>query len=383
MDFALSPEQEEFRKTVRGFAEQVIAPRAREMDEKEEFPVDIVLQMGELGLFGLPFPERYGGSGSDFTTLCIAIEELARIDSSMAITLEAGVGLGAMPIYLYGTEDQKQRWLVPLARGEQIAGFGLTEPGAGSDSANTQTRARLDGGEWVIDGTKAFISNVGTPISLLVTITAVTGGGVGDRREISNIVVPVGRAGFTVGRAYRKIGWHASDTRELVFEGCRVPEENLLGARGEGFNQFMAILDGGRVAIGALAVGLAQGCIDECVRYAKERSQFGRPIAEFQAIQFKLADMEMNAQLARLGVYRAAWMKDQGMPFKREAAIAKLFASENAVTAAREAVQVHGGYGYTDEFAVSRFYRDAKVLEIGEGTSEVQRILIARELFGE
>jgi alkylation response protein AidB-like acyl-CoA dehydrogenase len=381
MDFAFTPEQDEFRKTVRAFAEEVIAPRAQEMDETEEFPVDIVRQMGELGLFGLPFPERYGGSGSDFTTLCIAIEELARIDSSMAITLEAGVGLGAMPIYLFGSEEQKQRWLVPLARGENIAGFGLTEPGAGSDSGNTQTRGALDSGEWVIDGSKSFITNVGTPLSLFVTITASTGAR-GEVPEISNIIVPVGTPGFTVGKAYKKIGWHASDTRELAFAGCRVPEENLLGTRGEGFRNFLIILDGGRVAIGALAVGLAQGCVEQSIAYAKERKQFGRPISDFQAIQFKLADMATQTDLARLAVYRAAWMKDQGLPFKKEASMAKLFASEVAVTAAREAVQVHGGYGFINESPVSRFYRDSKVLEIGEGTSEVQRILIARELLG-
>ena len=381
MDFEFTAEQDAFRKTVRDFAEKVIAPRAEEMDETGEFPVDIVEQMGALGLFGLPFPEEYGGSGADFTTLCIAIEELARVDSSMAITLEAGVGLGAMPIFLFGSEEQKQRWLVPLARGERIAGFGLTEPGAGSDSGNTQTKAVLDGGDWVINGSKAFITNVGTPLSLFVTITAATGER-GGQREISNIVVPIGTPGFTVGKAYKKIGWHASDTRELAFDDCRVPEENLLGARGEGFRNFLTILDGGRVAIGALAVGLAQGCLEQSIAYAKERHQFGKPIAEFQAIQFKLADMATATDLARLAVYRGAWMSDQGMPFKKEASIAKLFASEAAVTAAREAVQIHGGYGFINESAVSRFYRDSKVLEIGEGTSEVQRILIARDLLG-
>ncbi|MGH2795552.1 MAG: acyl-CoA dehydrogenase family protein [Actinomycetota bacterium] len=381
MDFQFSPEQDEFRRAVRSFAEEVIAPRAEEMDETGEFPVDIVKQMGALGLFGLPFPEEYGGSGADFTTLCIAIEELARIDSSMAITLEAGVGLGAMPIYLFGSEEQKQKWLVPLARGENIAGFGLTEPGAGSDSGNTATKAVLDGDEWVINGSKAFITNVGTPLSLFVTITAATGER-GGQKEVSNIIVPVGTSGFTVGKAYKKIGWHASDTRELAFDDCRVPAENLLGTRGEGFRNFLTILDGGRVAIGALAVGLAQGCLEHSIAYAKERHQFGKPIADFQAIQFKLADMATSTELARLAVYRGAWMSDRGMPFKREASIAKLFASEAAVTAAREAVQIHGGYGYINESAVSRFYRDSKVLEIGEGTSEVQRILIARDLLG-
>jgi short-chain 2-methylacyl-CoA dehydrogenase len=381
MDFQFTAEQDEFRKTVRAFAEQVIEPRAQEMDETGDFPVDIVKQMGALGLFGLPFPEEYGGSGADFTTLCIAIEELARVDSSMAITLEAGVGLGAMPIYLFGSEEQKQRWLVPLARGEHIAGFGLTEPGAGSDSGNTQTKAVLDGGEWVINGSKAFITNVGTPLSLFVTLTAATGER-GGQKEVSNIIVPVGTPGFTIGKAYKKIGWHASDTRELAFDDCRVPEENLLGTRGEGFRNFLIILDGGRAAIGALAVGLAQGCLEQSLAYAKERKQFGKPIADFQAIQFKLADMAVSTELARLAVYRAAWMSDQGKPFKKEASIAKLFASEAAVTAAREAVQIHGGYGYINESAVSRFYRDSKVLEIGEGTSEVQRILIARDLLG-
>jgi short-chain 2-methylacyl-CoA dehydrogenase len=377
MDFALSSEQQEFRRTVRDFAERVIAPRADEMDETEEFPVDIVLEMGKLGFFGLPFPEEYGGAGADFLTLCIAIEELARVDSSMAITLEAGVGLGAMPVYLFGSEEQKQRWLVPLARGEKIAGFGLTEPEAGSDSGNTKTTAELRGGEWLINGTKAFITNVGTTISQHVTITARTG-----RGEISNIIVPVDTPGFTVGKKYRKLGWHASDTRELIFSDARVPEENVLGARGEGFKNFLIVLDAGRVAIAALAAGLIQGCVDMCVAYAKERKQFGRPIADNQAIAFKLADMAMNADLSRLSAYRAAWMHDQGLPFKTEASMAKLFASEAAVTAAREAVQIHGGYGFINEFPVSRFYRDCKVLEIGEGTSEVQRILISSALLG-
>jgi short/branched chain acyl-CoA dehydrogenase len=377
MDFALTTEQEASRQTVRDFAEKVIGPRAEEMDETGEFPVDIVLQMGELGLFGLPFPEAYGGSGADFTTLCIAIEEVARVDSSMAATLEAGVGLGAMPLYEFGSEEQKQRWLVPLARGEKIAGFGLTEPEAGSDARNTKTVAEPAGGEWVINGTKSFITNVGTPISQHVTITARTG-----KDEISNIIVPVGTPGFSAGKKYKKLGWRASDTRELVFTDARVPEENLLGARGEGFKNFLIILDAGRVAIGAIGVGLAQGCTDMSVAYAKERRQFGKPIADNQAIAFKLADMSMNTDLARLAVYRGAWMHDAGLSFKREASIAKLFSSEVAVTIAREAVQIHGGYGFMDESAVSRFYRDAKILEIGEGTSEVQRILISRALLG-
>jgi butyryl-CoA dehydrogenase len=377
MDFEFSAEQQEFRRTVRDFAEKAIAPRAEEMDETGEFPGDVVLQMGELGLFGIPFPESYGGSGGDFTSLCIAIEELARVDSSMAITLEAGVGLGAMPIWLFGTEEQKQRWLVPLARGEKLAGFGLTEPEAGSDSGNTRTSAVLRDGAWTINGTKAFITNVGTSISQHVTITARTG-----ENEISNIIVPVGTPGFTAGKKYKKMGWHASDTRELVFNDCVVPEENLLGARGEGFKNFLIILDAGRVAIGALGVGLAQGCLEMSTAYAKERKQFGRPIAHNQAVAFKLADMAVKTDLARLAVYRAAWMHDRGIPFKTEASIAKLYSSEIANDVAREAVQIHGGYGFMDEFPVSRFYRDAKVLEIGEGTSEVQRILISRALLG-
>jgi short-chain 2-methylacyl-CoA dehydrogenase len=378
MDYAFSPEQEAFRSTVRAFAEKEIAPRAEEMDRTEEFPVDLVLKMGELGLFGLPFPEEYGGVGADFTTLCIAIEELARIDSSMAITLEAAVGLGAMPIYLFGSEEQKQKWLVPLARGEKIAGFGLTEPEAGTDSGASKTTATLADGQWTVNGTKAFITNAGTEISQHVTVTAVTG----PNREISNIIIPVGTPGFTAGRKYRKLGWHASDTRELVFADCVVPEENLLGVRGEGFKNFLIILDAGRVAIGALAVGFIQGCVDMSVAYAKERKQFGKPIADNQAIAFKLADMEVSAELARLAVYRAAWMHDQGMPFKKEASIAKLYASEMATTAVREAVQIHGGNGFMEEYPIARFWRDVKVLEIGEGTSEVQRILIARHLLG-
>lgn len=375
MDFSYSSEQEAFRKVVRDFAVSEIAPRADEMDAKHEFPTELVLKMGELGLFGIPFPDAYGGMGGDFTTLCIAIEELARIDSSMAITLEAGVGLGGMPLYLFGTEEQKQRWLPPLARGEKLAGFGLTEPEAGSDAGGTKTTATLDGGNWIINGTKAFITNVGTEISQHCTITALTAPG-----EISNIIVPVGTPGFEISKPYRKMGWHASDTRELSFSDVKVPEENLLGTRGEGFKNFLIILDGGRVAIGALAVGLAQGCVDECVRYAKERKTFGKPIAEHQAVAFKIADLEVRTETARLAVYKAAWLHDQGMPFKKEAAIAKLYSSEIAVTNAREAVQIFGGYGFMDEFPVARFYRDSKILEIGEGTSEVQRMLISRML---
>jgi short-chain 2-methylacyl-CoA dehydrogenase len=349
------------------------------MDEREELPLDIVKQMGEMGLFGLPFPEEYGGQGSDFLTFCLAVEELGRVDSSIAITLDAAVGLGATPIYLFGTEEQKQRWLVPMCTGEMLGAFGLTEPDGGSDAGSTRTSAVLADGAWTIDGAKAFITNSGTPITGLVTITAVTGRGP-EGNEISAIVVPSDTPGFTVEGAYRKIGWHASDTHGLSFHDCRVPEENLLGERGEGYRQFLRVLDEGRVAIGALAVGLAQGCLDESLAYAKDRRAFGNPIGSYQAIKFKLADMRVAVEVARLAVYRAAWLKVQGRPFKAEAAIAKLYASEMAVTCAREAVQIFGGYGFIEESPVARFYRDAKILEIGEGTSEVQRMLIARGL---
>jgi short/branched chain acyl-CoA dehydrogenase len=380
MDFDFTEEQEEFRRAVREFAEDVIAPRAEEMDRLEEFPLDIVKQMGEMGLFGLPFPEEYGGQGADFTTLCIAIEELARIDSSMALTLEAGVGLGANPIFEFGTEEQKQRWLVPMCRGEILGAFGLTEPGGGSDAGSTKTTARLDGGEWVINGSKAFITHSGTANSKACTITAVTGEGQDGRKEISAIIVPNDTPGFEVGRAYRKVGWHASDTHELAFNDCRVPEQNLLGERGKGYPQFLKTLDDGRIAIASLAVGLAQGCLDESLKYANQRQAFGKPIGAFQGLQFKIADMKVAVETARLATYKAAWLRDQGREYKSAASLAKLYASEIAVTSARDAVQVHGGYGYIEEFPVARYYRDSKVLEIGEGTSEVQRILIARDL---
>jgi len=380
MDFDLTEEQQEFRKLVRQFAEEVIAPRAEEMDQQGELPMDIVKQMGEMGLFGLPFPEEYGGQGSDFLTLCIAIEELARVDSSIAITLEAGVGLGANPIWNEGTEEQKQRWLVPMARGEILGAFGLTEPGGGSDAQATKTTAVLEDGEWVINGSKAFITNPGTPISKLVTITAVTGERDDGKKEISAIIVPIDTPGFEVGKSYRKLGWHASDTHELAFNDARVPEGNILGERGKGFHNFMRTLDDGRIALAALAVGLAQGCLEESVKYAKEREAFGQPIGAFQGVQFKVADMKVAVETARLAVYKAAWLKDQGRPYSAEASLAKLYASEIAVTCAREAVQVHGGYGFIEEFPVARFYRDSKILEIGEGTSEVQRVLIARDL---
>src|SRR5918912_714972 len=334
MDLELSPEQEEFRKIVRAFAEEVVAPRAEAMDREGRLDEAVLDQMAGMGLFGLPFPEEVGGMGADYTTLCLAIEELARVDSSVAITLEAAVGLGAMPVWRYGTPEQHQRWLRPLAAGEQLAAFGLTEPGGGSDAGN----------------------------------------------EITTIIVPTGTPGYRVGRSYAKVGWHASDTRELMFEGARVPVANTLGERGAGLGNFLRTLEEGRIAVAALATGLCQGCVDECTRYARERHAFGQPIARFQAVAFKIADMEVRAHTARLAWQRAAAKLDAGQPFGREAAIAKLYASEAAVTSAREAVQVHGGYGYIEEFPVARFYRDAKVLEIGEGTSEVMRILIARDL---
>ena len=379
MDLDLSSEQQDFVKVVRGFVDDAIRPNAERWDEEGELPMDAVKQMADLGLFGLPFPEEYGGAGADFLTLCLAIEEIARVDSSLAITLEAGVGLGAMPIYRFGSEDQRQKWLPPLAQGTQLASFGLTEPGGGSDAGATKTSAKLENGEWVLNGSKSFITNSGTPITSFVTCTAVTATEDG-RKEISAIIVPNGTPGFEVGASYRKMGWHHSDTHELSFSDCRVPEENLLGERGEGFRNFLKILDDGRIAIAALAVGLAQGCVDECLKYAQERSAFGNPIGAFQAIQFKIADMAMKTDLARNAYYKAAWLAEQGRPYSKEAAMAKLYASEIAVDVAREAVQIHGGYGYIEEFPVCRHFRDSKILEIGEGTSEVMRIIIARHL---
>jgi butyryl-CoA dehydrogenase len=375
VDLDLTPEQEDFRKVVRDFAEREIAPHAEEWDRTHTFPVETVLAMGELGLFGLPFPEEYGGAGADFTTFCIAIEELARVDSSMAITLEAGVGLGANPLLRFGTEEQRQRWLPDLCAGRALGAFGLTEPGGGSDAGSTLTRATLDGGEWVLDGSKAFITNSGTPITSIITVTATTGPG-----EVSAIVVPAGTPGLIVEPPYRKMGWHASDTHGLVFDGCRVPAANLLGERGQGFRNFLAILDDGRVAIAALAVGLAHACLEQSVAYAKERQAFGGPIGRYQAVAFKCADLAVGVENARALTYKAAWLKDQGRPFKQAAAMAKLYATELAVTATREATQIFGGYGFMDETPVARFYRDAKVLEIGEGTSEVQRLVISRGL---
>jgi short-chain 2-methylacyl-CoA dehydrogenase len=380
LDYRLDDETETLRKTVREFALEVVAPQIGGFYEREEFPTAIVRQMGELGLFGLPFPEEYGGSGGTYFDLCVAIEELARVDSSVAITLEAGVSLGAMPIHRFGSEEQKQRWLPRLCTGEALAAFGLTEPGGGSDAGATRTTARLEDGHWVVNGSKAFITNSGTDLTELVTVTAVTGTRPDGGKEISAIAVPSGTPGMTVGPRYSKVGWNASDTRELSFSDCRVPEEDLVGQRGRGYAQFLSILDEGRIAISALAVGLAQGCVDESVRYAGTREAFGRPIGRNQAVQFMIADMEVRAATARLAYYRAAEKMLRGEPFRREASIAKLYSSEVAMDNARAATQVHGGYGFMNETPVGRFYRDAKILEIGEGTSEVQRMLIAKDL---
>ncbi|MEV4690052.1 acyl-CoA dehydrogenase family protein [Micromonospora echinospora] len=380
MDFRLSDEQEALRSSVREFAREVVAPTIAEHYEQHTFPYEIVRQMGKMGLFGLPFAEERGGMGGDYFALCLALEELARVDSSVAITLEAAVSLGAMPIYRFGTEEQKAQWLPRLLSGEALAGFGLTEPGTGSDAGGTRTRAVLDGDEWVINGSKAFITNSGTDITALVTVTAVTGTRPDGGKELSTIIVPSGTPGFTVAPGYSKVGWTASDTHELTFDDCRVPAANLLGERGRGFAQFLSILDEGRIAIAALAVGLAQGCVDESIKYAKERQAFGQPIGNYQAIQFKIADMEMKAHTARLAYYDAAARMLAGEPFKRQAAIAKLHASTVAVDNAREATQIHGGYGFMNEYPVARFWRDSKILEIGEGTSEVQRMIIARDL---
>jgi short-chain 2-methylacyl-CoA dehydrogenase len=380
----LTDEQESLRKVVRDFAEREIAPHAERWDADHTFPTDVVRQMGELGLFGIPFPEEYGGAGGDLTTLCIAIEELGRVDQSVAITLEAGVGLGANPIYRFGTEEQRQQWLPDLCAGRALAGFGLTEPDAGSDAGGTRTTARLDGdpagGEWVIDGEKAFITNSGTELTTLITVTARTGGGGAGMPEISTIVVPADTPGLTVQPPYRKMGWHASDTHGLSFDDCRVPAGNLLGERGQGFKQFLQVLDEGRIAIAALAVGVIRCCLEASVAYAGERQAFGRPIGANQAVAFACSDLAVMAEAARLLTYEAAHLRDAGRPYSRQAAMAKLYATESAVTATRMATQVFGGYGFMDETPVSRHYRDSKILEIGEGTSEIQRLVIARDL---
>ncbi|MGW0733669.1 acyl-CoA dehydrogenase family protein [Streptomyces sp. NPDC002851] len=392
LDHRLSEEHEELRRTVEEFAHEVVAPKIGDLYERHEFPYEIVREMARMGLFGLPFPEEYGGMGGDYLALGIALEELARVDSSVAITLEAGVSLGAMPLYLFGTEEQKREWLPRMCSGEMLGAFGLTEPDGGSDAGGTRTTAVLEergtsrsseaesGGEWVINGTKCFITNSGTDITGLVTVTAVTGHTPDGKPLISSIIVPSGTPGFTVAPPYSKVGWNASDTRELSFSDVRVPAANLLGEEGRGYAQFLRILDEGRIAISALATGLAQGCVDESVKYAKERRAFGRPIGANQAIQFKLADMEMRAHTARLAWRDAASRLVHGEPFKKEAALAKLYSSTVAVDNAREATQIHGGYGFMNEFPVARMWRDSKILEIGEGTSEVQRMLIAREL---
>jgi butyryl-CoA dehydrogenase len=405
ISYSLSDEHEELRATVAGFARDVVAPVIGDYYERGEFPYDIVAKMAKLGLFGLPFPEEYGGMGGDLFALCLALEELAQVDSSVAITLEAAVALGAMPIYRFGTEQQRRQWLPDLCSGERLAAFGLTEPGGGSDiPGGMRTTARLmkgdsEGGtgvggeEWVIDGSKSFITNSGTAITSLVTVLAITGGrpggqarragdagGPGERAEISAIIVPAGTPGFTVGREYSKVGWCASDTRELAFATCRVPADHLLGERGRGYAQFLQILDEGRVAIAALATGLAAGCVAECLRYVAQREAFGHPLGYYQAIQFTLADMEARVHTARLAWYDAAARLVAGEPVKRQAAITKLIASNAAMDNARDATQIFGGYGYMNEYPVARFYRDAKVLEIGEGTSQVQRMIIAREL---
>ena len=381
LGYQLDEEHEELRKSVAEFARDEVAPVIGDLYARGEFPYDIVAKMGRMGLFGLPVAEEYGGMGGDYLALCLALEELARVDSSVAITLEAGVGLGIMPIFRFGTAEQKRQWLPRLCAGQTLAAFGLTEPGGGTDVAGAmQTRARLDGGEWVIDGTKAFITNSGTSITAVVGVAAVTGTRADGKPDISTILVPSGTPGFTVAPGYSKVGWCSSDTHELSFDGCRVPAANLLGERGRGYAQFLRTLDEGRVAIAALATGLAQGCVDESLSYVRDRSAFGGPIGRFQALQFKLADMEVRTHNARLAWWHAAAKMAAGEPFKKEAAIAKLTASDAAMDNARDATQIFGGYGFMNEFPVGRFYRDAKILEVGEGTSEVQRMLIAREL---
>jgi alkylation response protein AidB-like acyl-CoA dehydrogenase len=376
----LSKEYEDLRATVADFARSVVAPVSAKHDEEHSFPYEVVAKMGEMGLFGLPFPEEYGGMGGDYFALSLALEELGKVDQSVAITLEAGVGLGAMPIYRFGSEEQKQKWLPDLVAGRALAGFGLTEPGAGSDAGGTRTTAKLDNGDWVINGSKQFITNSGTDITALVTVTAVTGTAVDGKKEISTIIVPNGTPGFTVEPVYNKVGWNASDTHPLSFEDARVPEENLLGARGRGYAGFLSILDEGRIAIAALSTVAAQGCVDESVKYAKERQSFGQPIGSYQAISFKIARMEARAHVARTAYYDAAAKMLAGKPFKKEAAIAKMIASEAAMDNARDATQIHGGYGFMNEYPVARHYRDSKILEIGEGTTEVQLMLIARSL---
>jgi short-chain 2-methylacyl-CoA dehydrogenase len=375
VNFDLTPEQELIRETVRDFAEQRVAPVAEELDREHRFPYELVGELAELGVMGIPIPEEYGGGGGDTVSYAIAIEELTRIDSSVAITVAAHTSLGTMPFLLFGSEQQRQEWLPQLASGQKLAAFGLTEPSAGSDAGATQTTAELRDGQWIVNGSKTFITNAGTAITACVTITARTGAD-----EISNLIVPNETPGYEVSAPMRKLGWRASDTRELSFRDVAVPEGNLLGPRGEGFRQFLEILDGGRISIAAMGVGIAQGAYDLAYRYAQERKQFGKPIGSFQAIQFQLADMAVEIEAGRVLTYKAAWLKDQGRPFAKEAAIAKLFTGEVSRRVVNAALQIHGGYGFMEEFPIARFYRDQKVLEIGEGTNEVQRMVIARHL---
>jgi alkylation response protein AidB-like acyl-CoA dehydrogenase len=375
MNYELTEEQELLRRTVRDFSEAKVAPVAEELDREERFPYELVQELAELGLMGIPIPEEYGGAGADTVSYAIAVEELTRIDSSVAITVAAHTSLGTMPIYLYGSEEQKQEWVPQLASGSKLAAFGLTEASAGSDAGATRTRAELRDGQWIVNGSKMFITNAGTDITACVTITALTGD-----NEISNIIVPNGTAGYDISAPMKKLGWHASDTRELSFKDCAVPEGNLLGPRGKGFHQFMEILDGGRISVASMGVGLAQGAYDLAFAYAKERQQFGRPIAKFQAVQFALADMATEIEAGRQLVYRAAWLKDQGKDFALAAAQAKLYTGLLSNRAVNAALQIHGGYGFMEEYAISRLYRDQKILEIGEGTNEVQRMVIAKLL---
>jgi short/branched chain acyl-CoA dehydrogenase len=375
VNFELTDEQELVKQTVRDFAERHVAPVAEELDREGRFPYELVAQLAELGVMGMTIPEEFGGAGADTVSYAIAIEELTRIDSSVAITVAAHHSLGTLPIYYYGSDEQKREWLPDLASGKKLAAFGLTEPGAGSDAGNTRTTAELRDGRWVVNGSKMFITNAGTDITACVTITARTGDD-----EISNIVVPNGTPGYTIAPPMKKLGWRASDTRELSFENCAVPESNLLGPRGEGFKQFLEILDGGRISVAAMGVGLAQGAYDLAYAYAQEREQFGKPISRFQAVQFALADMATEIEAGRVLVYKAAWLKDQGREFAREAAMAKLYTGLLSNRAANAALQIHGGYGFMEESAISRLFRDQKILEIGEGTNEVQRMVIARHL---
>jgi short-chain 2-methylacyl-CoA dehydrogenase len=371
----LTKEHELLRQTVRDFAVQRVAPVAEELDREHRFPYELVREMAQLGLMGMTIPEEYGGAGTDTVSYALAVEELTRVDSSVAITMAAHHSLGTMPIYLFGSEEQKREWVPPLASGEKLAAFGLTEPEAGSDAGASRTRAELRDGEWVINGSKMFITNAGTDITACVTITAVTA-----EDEISNIIVPNGTPGYEIAPPMQKLGWRASDTRELSFRDVHVPEGNLLGPRGKGFQQFLEILDGGRISVAAMGLGLAQGAYDLAAAYAKDRKQFGQPISSFQAIQFQLADMATEIEGGRNMVYKAAWLKDQGRPFAKEAAMAKLYTGELSHRAANTALQIHGGYGFMDEFPISRLYRDQKILEIGEGTNEVQRMVIAKHL---